>query len=290
MLDIGRAIDYYDRFEHAAMIVRAADLAGFSHADLGAFMAILRQADHDTRPGPYARLVDEADRQAVERAAATLPWRTSSTGGPARVGRTAQQQLAPRRLRGRRARALRLEARGVADRFSRVFGKALLVVANESVAALVRRLTATSIPAGGWHDDAQRLHLGRHGGHRGDHDAPADGPWHRRLRVGPGDDDRGGERGDRGRLRRGAEAVVVSDSHGDMGNLLPDLVDPRAELVQGTPKLPWSMMAGIDETFGVAVFIGYHAAPAHRTRSWTTRTRLVHRRRARERRPGTRPT
>ena len=51
LLDIGRAIDYYDRFEHAAMIVTAADLAGFTHADLGALTAILRQADDDTRLG-----------------------------------------------------------------------------------------------------------------------------------------------------------------------------------------------------------------------------------------------
>jgi D-amino peptidase len=57
----------------------------------------------------------------------------------------------------------------------------------------------------------------------------------------------------------GARVVVVSDSHGDMGNLLPEMLDPRAELVQGTPKLPWSMMAGIDDTFASAVFIGYHA-------------------------------
>ena len=57
----------------------------------------------------------------------------------------------------------------------------------------------------------------------------------------------------------GAHHVVVSDSHGDMGNLLPAELDHRAELVQGTPKLPWSMLTGIDETFDAAVFLGYHA-------------------------------
>ncbi len=57
----------------------------------------------------------------------------------------------------------------------------------------------------------------------------------------------------------GARVVVVADSHGDMGNILPDMLDPRADLVQGTPKLPWSMMAGIDDTFASAVFVGYHA-------------------------------
>ena len=44
----------------------------------------------------------------------------------------------------------------------------------------------------------------------------------------------------------GATDVIVSDSHGDMGNLLPHELDARVELIQGTPKLPWSMMAGID--------------------------------------------
>jgi D-amino peptidase len=57
----------------------------------------------------------------------------------------------------------------------------------------------------------------------------------------------------------GALDVVVSDSHGDMGNLLPHELDGRIELVQGTPKLPWSMMAGINEDFTGAIFVGYHA-------------------------------
>jgi D-amino peptidase len=60
----------------------------------------------------------------------------------------------------------------------------------------------------------------------------------------------------------GATDVVVSDSHGDMGNLLPHELDGRVELIQGTPKLPWSMMAGIDDGFAGAVFVGYHAGAA----------------------------
>src|SRR5438034_4570810 len=62
----------------------------------------------------------------------------------------------------------------------------------------------------------------------------------------------------------GASDVVVSDSHGDMGNLLPHELDGRVELIQGTPKLPWSMMAGIDDGFAGAVFVGYHAGAATR--------------------------
>lgn len=67
-----------------------------------------------------------------------------------------------------------------------------------------------------------------------------------------------------GAFDAGAEDVVVSDSHGDMGNLLPEDLDGRVGLVQGTPKLPWSMMAGIDEGFAGAVFVGYHAGAATR--------------------------
>ncbi len=57
----------------------------------------------------------------------------------------------------------------------------------------------------------------------------------------------------------GADEVVVSDSHGDMGNLLPHKLDARADLVQGTPKVPLSMMTGIDDGFAMAAFVGYHA-------------------------------
>ena len=105
LLDVGRAIDYYDRFEHAAMIVTAADLAGFTHADLGALTAILRQADDDTRLGPYGRLIDPDDRQAVLKAATALTLadelnRRIPPGAPAPL----TLQLAAGRVRGRGAR------------------------------------------------------------------------------------------------------------------------------------------------------------------------------------------
>lgn len=58
----------------------------------------------------------------------------------------------------------------------------------------------------------------------------------------------------------GASGVVVNDSHGDMYNLLPEDLDARAELVLGSPKVPGSMMQGFGPEFGVALFIGYHAA------------------------------
>lgn len=63
-----------------------------------------------------------------------------------------------------------------------------------------------------------------------------------------------------GAFDAGAASVVVNDSHGDMYNLLAEDVDPRAELVLGSPKVPGSMMQGFGPEFGVALFLGYHAA------------------------------
>jgi D-amino peptidase len=61
-----------------------------------------------------------------------------------------------------------------------------------------------------------------------------------------------------GAFEGGATGVVVNDSHGDMCNLLPERMDPRAELLIGSPKA-MSMMEGFGPDFGVVLFVGYHA-------------------------------
>src|SRR6266487_1187222 len=61
-----------------------------------------------------------------------------------------------------------------------------------------------------------------------------------------------------GAFAAGATRVVVNDSHGDMENLLPEEMDPRAELLIGSPKA-WSIMQGFGPEFDVALFVGYHA-------------------------------
>ena len=138
LLDIGRAIDYYDRFEHTAAIVIAADLAGFTHGDLGALATILRQAADDARLGPYARSVDEIDRPAVERAATALTLaeeldRRIPRGAPAPVTgnwlRDGFEVVAPV-PRG-------WKPRGVAERFAQVFDRPLIMVATESASTPV---------------------------------------------------------------------------------------------------------------------------------------------------------
>ena len=60
----------------------------------------------------------------------------------------------------------------------------------------------------------------------------------------------------------GATEVTVNDSHGQMFNLTPEKLDPRARLVQG--KKPWSMVEAAREGhFDVALFVGYHARAGH---------------------------
>jgi D-amino peptidase len=62
-----------------------------------------------------------------------------------------------------------------------------------------------------------------------------------------------------GARRAGATRFVVNDSHGDMRNFLLDELDEGAEVISGADK-PFSMGAGIDGTFEVAFFVGYHAS------------------------------
>lgn len=53
-----------------------------------------------------------------------------------------------------------------------------------------------------------------------------------------------------------AEAVVV-DSHGPFRNIIPELLDDRATLMRGKPRVA-GMMDGIEDDFDFAIFIGVH--------------------------------
>lgn len=138
MLDVGRAIDYYDRFQHAAMIATAADLGGFAHADLGLLTAILRQADDDVRLGSYSRLVDAQERPAVLRAATALALadelnRRMEPGVPARISCTVR----PKGFELVAPVPAGWQPRGVAARFRQVFGRPLILVPAGSAASPV---------------------------------------------------------------------------------------------------------------------------------------------------------
>lgn len=56
----------------------------------------------------------------------------------------------------------------------------------------------------------------------------------------------------------GATEVTVDDSHGTMDNLLQAQLDPRARLIFGSPRAQ-CMVHGLDETYDVVLFVGYHA-------------------------------
>lgn len=56
----------------------------------------------------------------------------------------------------------------------------------------------------------------------------------------------------------GATEVVVNDSHGPKTNLVPELLDPRAELILGNPK-PMSMFCDLDRSYAGVFCTGYHS-------------------------------
>jgi D-amino peptidase len=61
-----------------------------------------------------------------------------------------------------------------------------------------------------------------------------------------------------GAFAGGATEVLVNDAHGDMRNLLPDDLDPRAELISGKPKL-LNMFEGLAPDHAGVICLGYHA-------------------------------
>lgn len=63
----------------------------------------------------------------------------------------------------------------------------------------------------------------------------------------------------RGARAAGATKIMVSDSHGNGQNLLLDELPEDITVIRSWPR-PLAMMAGIDETFDGAIFIGYHAS------------------------------
>jgi D-amino peptidase len=62
----------------------------------------------------------------------------------------------------------------------------------------------------------------------------------------------------RGAFAAGASEVFAGESHGGMRNLVPGLLDARVSHLAGQPK-PMNHMGGIDSSFDVALFVGYHS-------------------------------
>jgi D-amino peptidase len=62
----------------------------------------------------------------------------------------------------------------------------------------------------------------------------------------------------RGAFAGGAQEVFAGESHANMRNLMPDLLDSRVSFLSGQPK-PMNHMAGVDSSFDLALFVGYHS-------------------------------
>jgi D-amino peptidase len=60
-----------------------------------------------------------------------------------------------------------------------------------------------------------------------------------------------------GCLAAGAGEIVVSDSHGNAQNIIPEDLNEKAFLIRSFPR-PLLQMEGIDSSFDGVIFIGYH--------------------------------
>lgn len=129
-LDVGRAVDYFDRHEHAARIVLASEMEGFTHAEIMRGAAILHVADEEgISLDAYAPHVLRRHRGALERAATSLLLADDLLErAPSGTAPRVTLQLTSARVIVRPTRVKAWRSRGLADRFYRAFGKDLSVV------------------------------------------------------------------------------------------------------------------------------------------------------------------
>jgi exopolyphosphatase/guanosine-5'-triphosphate,3'-diphosphate pyrophosphatase len=135
VLDIGRAVDFFDRHEHAADFVIASDLDGFTHRDIALLALVMRSAgDEDADPIRYSPLLGREDRDTVGRAGVLLaladdleercpPGAALTLTGRIVEGGVVVEMPA---LLGWRPRAL-------GRRFARAFGRELVIKPGPSV-------------------------------------------------------------------------------------------------------------------------------------------------------------
>ena len=64
-----------------------------------------------------------------------------------------------------------------------------------------------------------------------------------------------------GALEVGATEIVVNDGHARARNIMPELLHRKARLIQGAVK-PLGICAGVDDSFDLALAVGYHAPPS----------------------------
>lgn len=131
LLDVGRSVDYFDRYEHAADILLATELDGFTHREVALVSAITRSGDADASPRPMQPLVAAADREAVERAGVLLALADDLEHRCPRGQRLhATVENVPGRSRVRVRELAGWRPRGLAGRFAAAFGRELEVAAR----------------------------------------------------------------------------------------------------------------------------------------------------------------
>lgn len=73
IIDTGRSVNYYDRYEHASNIVEKGELGGFSHRDIGLMAAAIRYSTESDFPfKSYNPYVKRRDMPEVKKAATIL--------------------------------------------------------------------------------------------------------------------------------------------------------------------------------------------------------------------------
>jgi exopolyphosphatase/guanosine-5'-triphosphate,3'-diphosphate pyrophosphatase len=128
LVDIGRALDFFDRHAHVAQLVVATDLDGFSHRQVALIAAVIRAARGDVDVRSWSPLLAREDRDRIRRAGVLLALaddieercpRGGAVKLTCRPGRRVVTVRVPRMLAWR--------PRELARRFERAFGRRLVV-------------------------------------------------------------------------------------------------------------------------------------------------------------------
>jgi len=127
ILDIGRSIDFFDRYAHAADIVLAADLDGYLHPELAMTAAVLRGArDRRLDLAPFAPL--GVEREPVHRGGVLLALADDIVERCPGSGPIGVEVAVRGTVRVRVTGLAGWRPRTIATRFERTFGKPLEVM------------------------------------------------------------------------------------------------------------------------------------------------------------------
>ena len=129
ILDIGRSVDFFDRYEHVAEIVLASELAGFSHRQVALLAAVVR-AGREIDPGArsLSPILGKADRHTLERAGTVLALADDlQERCPVRSALTVTCRVRGSAVVVKAAGLLGWRQRPIAQRFEAAFGRRLLV-------------------------------------------------------------------------------------------------------------------------------------------------------------------